>query len=1195
MFAALPDQGALGDMVSLPAVRSRHSLSFSGKAAAGAEATTSSNATEYRKISFEVPLSISRRFRDVQFKTLVGVSPLVPCALYSVDDTVILWRFRDGKESTLQCDGVVTALCLGVPSPFVFSTAAKFILVVATENSVAIYPLDSELKQIKSSSTSSPNFADTGAYFLPIPKKTFFSQVAVTVTGRILLWTPQDPSTVHELRYKSTASWFKSRVFFQYHSLLFAGPSSSNMNGNGLVAEAISKLMRTFSIAPKLEADQCGLKLYIQPESTFRFFVTVDSNAVSLYQLSEAAPTPCEAATASWRHREGSDLMLTCIGRMQLADLAVGTTSPRVLFASVAVAVDSSEPFVELVTDHAELVTLRCISGQLVVFKSRSHHSVQDLVHLGSFKRQRTFSPEEKPTSVYSFTSAGTAVGEQLFVTASGTQVTVTTNFGEEGGSSSSLFDLNASVLAVASEKRVEQDSLGSFVLPVLLSSESSGLIPPFNAWGSAPLIVLTGKGVTVLDPVEATAAPPAAVPRSVSEIVGILSASSPAVSLAYKPMFLRAISDDVKVSSLLAEQDFCSREKRVKPVSGSLWIAGVQRLADSLLFVLRNEPVFVKSQIREGIRVGISESVLETLGSRIRNLVKFVKLVLASSPSLPADASSSSSFKRREFMHSGHQTREQVLKMHATNTLNRIVESLSFIGEVVGFFSVLASFRPLSSESISEAFVSEKWTVSDFQLPILSKICENLIKLNSSKMTDIVDKLKLVAPSILCTVSPAVVPFSPEGVAAMLQCALAQDSPVFVLLESVKTLARTTPLISQTLSEVTKIIRSLENKKEVVLEAALDGLQERLIDASVVQEVLTWTGSTLSSELNEFVLSYLFSRGNWQNIDSAAAANPWIEKFLVSRLHINRTFSEVYAKVQMRAGKASVAGEVLEKAAFNAQIDLPLSERISLLEQANEIYPVHRRLELTAIAKYIQLPLSQRLEGLEDTLLSVSDLHLLVAEQGFFDLVLTCYLFVPMKESEVIKAWTKCILSDVGFFSTVSGEAGTAGIVNGAAKFLRKLHAVSKSIESFSIWRKPELIAALLEYLSCLTQVQARSGWVANEFLMGTLKLTPQQSVEVYSRMIRELNVWLMKIPKVQGNFAAPSLETVKTRLIDQVVALAQSEMNSMHLGQLQSVLILIKNYVKDEHPALVHLIEKLSCCSQSDHSRPSQALPAM
>ena len=1098
----------------------------------------------FKKTNFEVPLSISRRFRDVQFKTLVAISPLVPCAMYSVDDTVVLWRFRDGKESTVQCDGVVTCLSLGVPAPWVFDVVSvKYILVVATENSVSIIPLDSELQQTKSE-----------GYFLP--SSVNFSQVSVTATGRILLWTPMEPSTVYELRYRAKTSWFKSKVFFQYHSLLYSSSAS-------FLDSVISKLMMQVSLSsPPHGVEPPPIKLFIQPEATFRFFVSIDSTNVSLYEISDLGP--CEAATGSWRHstdQGASDLVIKCIAKMQLSDLALGTVTPRILFASVNVTVDTGEPCVELVTDHAELLTLRCLQEQLVVAKSRSHNVSLEEAEKG--KRQKVSSSEDK-----SCCSIGTSLAaEQVFATAQGTKLTVSSP--EGGGSSSQQIDINASILAIAAERPVEQDLYGPFVLPSLTASESSGLIPPLSKSGGA-LIVLTGKGVTLLEVVEA-AVTPTTMPRSVSDIVRILSSPNPNVIFAYKPIFIRAITEEVQVASLQAEQDYCCREKAVKPVSGSLWIAGVQRLAKSLLFVL------------EQSRVSVSPAVLEAVGARIRNLVKLVRQVLlVSNPSSgnrkrEAEIIAASSFKRREFMHLGHETREQVLKNQAIWTLNRIIDSLSFSGQVVSFFALLPPDHLAKDDTC---------TLGDFfrdgqSSSVLSRLCENLIKRNATQMHAIVEKLKLVAPSILCSVSPAAVPFSPEGIAAMLQCALDQGCPVGSLLESVQTLARSTPALAHTLTEVTRIIRALKDKKELVLEAMLDGLQERLIDAVVVKEVLAWTGSTLSGELNELVLEYLFSHGNWLFIDEAACVNQFIEKYLQNRLAVNPTYSEVYAKVQARAGRANVAGDVLEKAAFGSK-NISISDRIALLEKAQEIYPVHRRLELATIARHIQLPLSERdlVVSCSNSLLSVSDLHLLAKERGFFDLVLTCYLFVPVKEAEIIKTWTHWILSDLSYFSS-------AGILKG----IRNLHEISKQVESLAIWRKPELVAALLEYLACL--VQAPSGWVAREFLIGTLRLSPQQSVEVYSKMIREINVWLVKIPSVKGDFTAPSLETVRARLVDQVVALAQAEMHDMHLGQLQSVLILIKNYLKEENqfPALSQLIDKLG----AQNSVLSQALPGI
>jgi hypothetical protein len=169
--------------------------------------------------------------------------------------------------------------------------------------------------------------------------------------------------------------------------------------------------------------------------------------------------------------------------------------------------------------------------------------------------------------------------------------------------------------------------------------------------------------------------------------------------------------------------------------------------------------------------------------------------------------------------MHLGHETREQVLKNQAICTLNRIIDSLSFSGEVVSFFALLPAADKVASETctLGDFFKGGKLSSS------LSRLCEDLIKMNATQMHAIVEKLKLVAPSILCSVSPAAVPFSTEGIAAMLQCALDQGCAVATILEAVQTLARSTPSVAHTLNEVSRIIRALKEKKELVLEAMLE------------------------------------------------------------------------------------------------------------------------------------------------------------------------------------------------------------------------------------------------------------------------------------------------------------------------------------------------------------------------------------
>ena len=157
-------------------VRSRHSgggrrsLPALGGPVEGGESRI-----EYKKQSFEVPLEIARRFRDVKYKTLVGLSSLVPVAWYTVDDQLFLWDFKRDGITTIQCDGVITAVSIGISAVILnFQKNLKFIIAVCTENTVSLIGLDDSLKQIQ-----------LDGYFLTIP--IVFNTVGITATGRIFL------------------------------------------------------------------------------------------------------------------------------------------------------------------------------------------------------------------------------------------------------------------------------------------------------------------------------------------------------------------------------------------------------------------------------------------------------------------------------------------------------------------------------------------------------------------------------------------------------------------------------------------------------------------------------------------------------------------------------------------------------------------------------------------------------------------------------------------------------------------------------------------------------------------------------------------------------------------------------------------------------------------------------------------------
>ena len=1194
MFPAL---GNVGEDVVPTAIRSRHSSGrqrrSSVAAALGDRAPTwLTGRCEYRKSEFEVPLSISKRFRDVQFKTLVGVAPAVPAAWYSVDDSVLIWRFRKDKEVSrvIQCDGVVTAVAIGVPCPVVFPCdLLKYIAVVCTENSVSLFGLDAELRQVK-----------LEGYFLAVPNAgAVFTQASMTLTGRVLLHTSSDPSTLYEVRYRSSASWFKSRIYFHYHSLMLTSGTP------GVLSNMLSKLVistqNIFKQTPASHFSSDTVRLFIHTDSTFKFFVSVDSSNLNLYEISPA-PSGKAVSSASWRHLHGAneDIVIRCVGRISLTELIGGKSAvvpPRVLSATVMGCVDTEEPVIQIVTEYGDLISLKTVSsGELFVAKTRSQPTSSASAPQDAWtKKQRTSfgtAAGSMPTcSVGGYSEVG---GNGVLICGQGTKLSVSTTdlVGD--------FEVNGSVLSVMQESSVEIDTFGSFIIPPLTTS-GTDLIAPGPKAVAAPLVVLTGKGVTTLDPAEPqipTGHLPAA-PQSVADVVKILCAH-PNVTFAYKPMFVRAISDDVCVSSYRDEQDYASRQSGVKPLSGGIWIGGVKKLSESLLFVLRNEPLLIRTN--SGVRVAIAKSILETVGSQLATLIKFVKIVLASVSAGPSvsNVDASASFRRREFMHGSAVTREQVVKNQAVVTLQKVISHLSVVSEVIGLFSLVAEYRSTSVSQESDP-VNEQWSVTQFTSregqQVLSRICGRLLELNSDKSTEIVEKLRTTSPTILCTVSPSLVPSS-EGIAALLQCATASGSPVHLLLGAVVQLARNTPSVHKVLTEVGQILRSLGTEyseaKQCVLLAVLDGLEERLMDEAIVTTVLTWSGNTLSGPLNEYILSYLFARGHSRHVHLVSGSNQWIERFLAARTMEGRIFAESYANLLVKTGRNQMAGDVLEKLAFNARLDnFTLTDKIALLEQANAGFSTSRRFELVMIAKHVQEPLIRRLadlshevESLDDierNLLSVSDLHLYAKQNGLHDIVLRCFLFVQVKEADLVKAWTNCLF-DFAYFTHNS----TGSVMSGILNYLRQLRSVSETVDSFSIWKKPEITSAILEYIACLTECSTVS--VAADVLMGIQKVAPLQVIECYTKMVREINVWMSKLPRVGGDFAPVSAEAMKDHLITQAVFFAEKTESRMASPEkLLTYFTLIRNSLTIQHEGVSSIIDRLSRRGDDGARRPT------
>jgi hypothetical protein len=1065
-----------------------------------------------------------------------------------VDDCLSLWQFRGANEAgvTIQCDGVITAVAIGVPSPHILSREVKFMIVIATENSVSLHGLDSDGKLCK---------LDQG-FFIPVPGKGMatFTQASVTATGRVMLWSSQDPSSLYELRYSAQSSWFRSKVFFHTHSLVLTSGAV------GIVSSVLSKLLGSLFLSPRIGSSstqtESSVKLFIHPDQTFRFFVSIDGSNISLHEMTPS-PSGLEISSAAWRLRKDEDLTIRVVGRMAISELPVVS---RVLFANVVMSIDSDEPMVSVVTDSGVAYMLRNTeSGHLVV-----DSTVAVSQEIDASKKQRVSfgasSQSVQGTFSFGFESNG------IVAAAQGTRLTVA-NAGE--------IETNGSVLSVGIERSVEHDSVSSFVLPVF---SSGGLAAPTP---QHTLVVLTGKGVTILEP--PTISPTAKEsPSTVQQVVDVLNAKNVATTFAYKPIFTRAISDDVTVASLEDERDYASRESVVQPLKGGVWIGGVRKFSQSFVYVLKHQPMFVAG------RIGPSSLVLESIAVKVKNLVKFIHQVVHASGVETAEIPTTlKGYQRREFLES--YSRERAAKQQAVVSLVKIAEDLADIGEVIGFFGVFAE----NQVSLDHLLPLEagQWTVTDFPRGVLKSLCEALISMNpSSSMASIVEKLRVVSPSILCSVSPAVVPFNPEGIAAMIHCAVAQKSPVQLMLEAVRMLGRNNPSIPKTLSELNQIIRSLPQEdlesKECVIGACLDGLQERLIDESVVISVLAWAGSSLSAALNDFLLSYLFEHGNVSHLPAGAASNAHVERFLVTRLGQDPIYGEVYSEVLVRSGRAQQGADLLERLALSSARNL-LEDRIRLLDRSVVMFPAKKRKETLSIAKYIQTPLLESVadEELRYQLLSIADLYEIASENGIHDIVLKCFLFVSGKEQDLIRAWTNVLFSDLRFF-TRGGRTVSSGVI----EFLQTLYEISVDVESFTVWRRPELIAAMIEYLFCMLGVDSVS--VGEEVLVGVIRLSPQQVVEAYVKMLRELNVWSSVIPKVKGaEFVPPHQESLKTHLVNALVELANKHKNEMNRHKLQSLLILAKNYIQRDDLGLNRLIEESETSNVARETLPSLA----
>jgi len=1207
---------ALGDGSPgvVPAVRSRHSSGIgSRRISAGVPALPSSASSgeaskrttpSYRKDQYEVPLIISRKFRDVKFKTLVGISSLASCSWYSVDDQLFLWPFSRGDSViTIQCDGVVTSVSIGVPSPFILTTSSKYMLVVCTENSVSLIGLNADLAQVSS-----------GEYFLPLPQggSTVFTQAGITATGRVLLFSAS--STLVEVRYKSSATWFKSKCYYYYHSL--------SIGGSGVLSTVLSKVWGSVfppRVVSPLASTAGSTSIYIRPENTFKYFASTDGMNLNLHAITPS-PSGKEISLGSWRHGTDEDIDIRCIGRIALNDLI---SNNRIVDVYISVAVETDEPIVQVIVDSGELIFLRLdrVAGDLIIFKS---HAISTGVAPSSSKKQRTSfgalpaygtAPIDGSSASHNRSTIGIA---SSFLSTSGglnvcalgpagsTRVGISV-FSIESEEEYMELEVGGSVISIISEGRIGTDSFGSFVLPTLSSSD--GGIP------SMPKIfVLTGKGVTVLDPICPSAA--TLIPSSVSDVVRVLSGTSESV-FGYKAICIRAVSEDVSLSSIEVEQDFANREGKIKPLSGGVWIGGILKLTEAMLICLRNQPVLTRRRTGDVV-VAAGEPVLASIAVQLKTLIKFIRIVLSGcrfSKGPPSSVSMSSAAHRRTFMHGSLTNRAEVARQQALLALDKLASDLSELDEVVSLLDIISASPITVRDYQGPLVVPEEGSqvVTGATLPVavdllglvrmkseLTRLCEALItSYGDDSGGRIVEKLKTNCPIILCTVSPVVIrQFSPESIASIIHCAIANDAPVNLLLESVRALGRNNAQIDKSLSEVGLIIRSLPTPdgSDSVVEALLDGLQNRLNDEYIVTTVLGWCGTSLDQRLNDVVLDYLFSRGYTDHIHSVYG-NPFLERYLSKRVGDDRRVAQVYANFLVHAGKPAIAGDVLEKLAVSTSGmgDYNIDDRIALLEMGNEIFSTSKRYMTLCIGKFVQLALRDRLanEGgrnhdsesaiLESELVGIGELYKIASKHGYHDIQLVCFMFSSVDDKDLVKVWASLFFEDFSFWTRL----GSGSIERGIIKFLKRLYSISVEVDSFSIWRRLEVVVAMAEYIHCLLALSGRvshaKSVIAFEFLLDDMRQSVNQVAEVYSKVAREMSSWISAIPRNSefGSDVIPSREYLGSYLADTIVSVVENALDDgkpIHEKKLLSVMMLLRNHIKGVHSGLESVISQFS-----------------
>ena len=573
-----------------------------------------------KKHVYEVPLSISRRFRDVQFKTLVGTAPMIPAAWYSVDDTLTIWGFETNATTTIKCDGIVTAVAVGLPSPGVFPpNLFQFLVCVVTENSVTLIGLSRDtLSQV-----------NLEGYSVPIASPV--THVCIGLTGVVFLWNDQrNCSTIYELRYKSSASWFRGKLYMHYHSL---------MNTRATLSSVVWSIF-----SPNYSDTTMPTTVFMSP-TVYRYFVTANASSVCLHEIVPSV-TASAVATGAWRHSDDHEVKsIKCIGRMEL-------TQYRVVDARVCLVDNNKPPIVYILTEFGDLQTLN--SDMIVVQTIRVAAACNN-------KKIRTSFGSLPPSCC---TIGKIAANRLVVCTQGGLSVTVSSD-----SEASTVLDVDGTVLEIATQVPVINDAYGAFAL-----AENRQL---------PAVYVLTGKGVVSLETDTTTATEV----KTVDDILQLL-ASPPTHLFTHKAVLVRELTDGNQRPTLGFEADFATKNGIVPPPSGAVWTEAVCEFFDSQTKIVRDQPVLVLIN-RAIVRVGIAQPVLENISNTLSNVAKFLKTVLGA-VCLPA-VQGSTCWARREFMH-GHGSGPNYAK-HISK-LGKIASEMSRVSERVGFFGIVAEYQ---------------------------------------------------------------------------------------------------------------------------------------------------------------------------------------------------------------------------------------------------------------------------------------------------------------------------------------------------------------------------------------------------------------------------------------------------------------------------------------------------------------------